>query len=37
MHDENDMMEPGLQMTGSIILGLIWSLLVSSLLFALAG
>lgn len=37
MHDENDLTVMGIKMTGSIILSLIWTLLVSAMLFALAG
>ena len=37
MHDDNDLAVMGVKMTGSIILSLIWTLLVSTMLFALAG
>lgn len=37
MHDENDLSVMGMKMTGSIILSLIWTFLVSTILFALAG
>ena len=37
MHDEDELAVMGIRMTGSIILSLIWTLLVSTLLFALAG
>lgn len=38
MHDESDVALPGgVAMTGTIILVLIWSLLVSDVLFALTG
>lgn len=37
MHDENDLTVMSIKMTGSIILSLIWTLLVSTMLFALAG
>lgn len=37
MHDENDLAVQGVTMTGAIIFALIWTLLVSNLLFALTG
>lgn len=37
MYDENDPAVVGMKLTGSIILSLIWTLLVSTMLFALAG
>jgi hypothetical protein len=37
MHDEDDPKIMRVTMTGSIILSLIWTLLVSAMLFALAG
>lgn len=37
MYDENDPAVVGMMLTGSIILSLIWTLLVSAMLFALAG
>ncbi|HEY0941028.1 MAG TPA: hypothetical protein VGE08_13080 [Steroidobacter sp.] len=37
MHDENELSVMTVEMTGCIILGLIWTLLVSALLFGLTG